>query len=193
MASTPHLTARADISDGKHTCTKCGERKALSDFPKRKSRPLGVTSTCKLCIKVANKVAYSLNAEINREYAANYRRNNAEAISVKQAEYREANRDALRKYHREYAKANPGKVMSKIVHRRAKKLSATPKWADKAEIQSFYDAARLLSKGWHVDHIVPLVHPLVCGLHCEANLQLIPALENLRKGNNYWPDMPTTI
>jgi hypothetical protein len=40
-----------------------------------------------------------------------------------------------------------------------------------------------------VDHIVPLVHPRVCGLHCEHNLAVITETENLAKSNHYWPDM----
>lgn len=47
-----------------------------------------------------------------------------------------------------------------------------------------------------VDHAVPLygevndVH-VVCGLHCEANLAIIPLRENKAKGNRHWPDIWT--
>lgn len=64
---------------------------------------------------------------------------------------------------------------------------ATPKWATTWRIALVYAIARL--RGVSVDHVVPIGHPLVCGLHVEHNLQLLSVEENYRKGNNWWPDM----
>lgn len=36
---------------------------------------------------------------------------------------------------------------------------------------------------WHVDHKVPLKGKYVCGLHIWSNLQVIPKILNLKKGN----------
>ena len=44
--------------------------------------------------------------------------------------------------------------------------------------------------GLHVDHIVPLHHPLVSGLHVWHNLQLLDARMNRSKHNRVWPEMP---
>jgi hypothetical protein len=69
-----------------------------------------------------------------------------------------------------------------------------PPWADVDAILVVYaDAIRLeceTGREFHVDHIVPLRSPLVCGLHVPHNLQVIEGVENSRKGNRVWPDMP---
>lgn len=71
---------------------------------------------------------------------------------------------------------------------RASKIRARPAWASSEAINAIYAEAHRL--GHHVDHMVPLVSSVVCGLHVEHNLQILPPLENLRKGNRSWPNMP---
>ena len=56
-------------------------------------------------------------------------------------------------------------------------------WADRKKIAEIYAQGRL--RGLHVDHIVPLKHPLVCGLHCEFNLQLLAPEVNIAKRNHF--------
>lgn len=65
---------------------------------------------------------------------------------------------------------------------------ATPPWANFKGIKAWYKLARKLGK--EVDHIVPINHPYVCGLHCEANFQLLTPEQNLSKSNFQWPDSP---
>jgi hypothetical protein len=60
------------------------------------------------------------------------------------------------------------------------KLMATPKWADKGALKKVYDGC---PEGFQVDHIIPLKHPDVCGLHVPWNLQYLPGIDNARKGN----------
>jgi 5-methylcytosine-specific restriction endonuclease McrA len=67
----------------------------------------------------------------------------------------------------------------------------TPKWADQGEIDRIYARCRYVTRRTgikhHVDHIIPMTHPLVCGLHVPENLQIITASENSKKGNNFKP------
>jgi hypothetical protein len=95
-----------------------------------------------------------------------------------------------------WAKAHPEKVSIRNLRRRVTKAQATPAWANAAAIAAIYtEAARLTRETGikhHVDHYYPLKSPLVSGLHVEANLQILTAVQNLRKHNKH-PDVSQTI
>lgn len=50
---------------------------------------------------------------------------------------------------------------------------------NKEKIKKIYRTA----KHKHVDHIFALIHPHFCGLHVPWNLQVLPVMKNLSKGN----------
>jgi hypothetical protein len=73
-----------------------------------------------------------------------------------------------------------------------KMLQATPVWADRMWVLDIYLVAALRRKQGEdieTDHLVPICHPHVCGLHCPDNLMNVSKSHNQRKSNNWWPDM----
>ncbi|MDP3939632.1 MAG: hypothetical protein Q8R92_16065 [Deltaproteobacteria bacterium] len=106
--------------------------------------------------------------------------------------WREANPEKWADVKRRWRKSNPGKVVASNTARQER--TATPAWANEFFIEEIYELAQLRTRltgyEWHVDHVVPLRSKIVCGLHVEFNLRVIPAVHNLAKGNRHWPDMP---
>lgn len=65
---------------------------------------------------------------------------------------------------------------------------ATPAWADKRAIQNIYVAAQRKCtdrRKYSVDHIIPLIHEQVCGLHVAGNLRIVTVRANSRKCNRW--------
>ena len=102
-------------------------------------------------------------------YLKNYRKDKYE-------ERKEFNSLRMKKHYLE----NKGYYKDKTNKRRAIKLRAIPKFADLNKIKEIYKNCQ---KGYHVDHIIPLNNPIVCGLHVEWNLQYLSAKDNCSKGN----------
>ncbi len=120
--------------------------------------------------------------------ALDWQRNNSERRKEIQKQYRLRNPQQVKQQAAKWQKANKDKVNANTLGRIAKKLQATPKWADIQAIQYLYTKAQ--QYGLDVDHIVPLRNSLVSGLHTWHNLQLLSPTVNRQKSNRVWPDMP---
>jgi hypothetical protein len=150
-------------------CTKCGQTKHSSAFSRDNSKRDGLYARCKEC---DNKVRL------------HHIEKNKDQVRAKMAVYRAENREKRNAYKAE---------------RRRYVRDATPAWATSADFEDFRTIALMFriytGQPYDVDHIVPLRGKVlgklaVCGLHCDANMTVVPGSENKRKANRLWPDMP---
>lgn len=184
-------------------CAHCDTTRPLSEWHKG-----GAHSECKFCVSERNAKYRAINRDALSAASAEYRKHNLERISAHAKEWRKMNKESLRikdaaKYERnkkaatarmaEWRKANPHIVNAYAQKHKAARLQAVPPWADLNAIKEIYRKARALTKETgvqhHVDHIAPLQSSVVCGLHCEANLRIIPWIENIKKHNRLVPEL----
>ena len=185
-------------------CTKCKAILPFSCFSPSSKIKSGYYSWCKPCcvkaVQERNKKASDERKQKLAEYRAAYNKKywqeKRDVLAQKNKEYREKNKDLLTaltnkyyqenkerwyQYNLEYRKANKGKI-NNWVRTRRKSLNQRSFPEQKKAIDDFYQNC---PPDHHVDHIVPITHPLVCGLHVIANLQYLPARENCKKRNRF--------
>lgn len=146
----------------------------------------GVCVTCRRARKAATQAAHP---EKTKVALTSWKiKNHARTLAHRRNSYK---RNKTKSYQRtlKWRVNNPGTVNAMTAKRRARKFKATPRWANHKAIKALYRACHSIP-GYQVDHIVPLCSRIVCGLHCEANLQILPADQNRAKSNRFWPDMP---
>lgn len=190
-------------------CNNCSVNKELNCFSIRKGT-LKYRNKCKECAKEYNQ-KYSLKnrekiaqkrkiyVEKNKGHLTKYKQKyyikNKERDCKSRKEYVEKNKESKQEYDKVYNLKNREKISNrnktwklnnsgKVRHYNAKrkvlKKQATLLSFDK-EIKDIYINC---PKDYHVDHIIPLNNPIVCGLHVPWNLQYLTPEDNLRKGNS---------
>jgi len=151
-------------------CSCCKLEKNISLFSKNRARKDGLHPSCKECKNKGNAKYHSKNRDKEAQYS--------------------------RQYYKKIAKFEVEKRRELTARRRARKLSATPKWLSVQQLQEIkkkYALATMLTQNsgivHAVDHIVPLKGKTVCGLHVPWNLQVITRKDNLTKSNKFNEEM----
>jgi len=142
-------------------------------------------------------------------YSIQYRKANKETVEQTVREYNHSKKGRARKVRYESSKS--GKIVRKkalkkykqsehgYVKRRTYSITAqkdrkkaTPEWLNfehKKRIRALVKTAHELEKTsedkFHIDHIIPIKHSLVCGLNVPWNLQVITDKHNLFKNNKF--------
>lgn len=163
------------------TCVVCHATKAAEFLPKWTAKnPEKIKQYVeKYAAKkaITNKIWNQQNREKCNQYAKNWHANNKAKSNVASKDWRKRNRDVM----------NALKMA-----RHADILKRTPKWLSSDEkwmMKQAYEIAKVRTEmtglAWHVDHVLPLRGKFVSGLHVPSNLQVIPAIDNLKKSNQH--------
>ncbi len=171
------LTERALVNKKKRYCSNPEKYRSLRRHYSRGSKEKQ---------KEYNKKWLAENAEWVKERANIYRKKNAEKIKEQARLSRLRNIESVRLQKKNYAIKYPERVRAQKAFRRVHKRNASVPLTEyeKRVVTGFYADAKRLSDSWgikwHVDHIMPISRG---GKHHPSNLQVIPAIANLRKGN----------
>lgn len=161
-------------------CKECGENKELSFFSPNKSCSQGTLNHCKVCLAQKRKEKYWADPEKYRAASRKFSQSNLEKMSEVNKKYREANPEKVKQWKADDRQRNKHRINADNAKRRAKLRGAlTPEILQMYALRDFY-IAMSLGESFHVDHIIPLAKG---GLHIADNLQVIPAIDNLRKGS----------
>ena len=162
-------------------CNTCKEPKLRTLFGKQSSERDGLRASCKRCINTAQNKSNRNNPERRAAHSKRYQDNNRDAVLARRVLNKEA--DSIR--GKLWVKANRARVNEKAANRRARVREQTPDMCDMevSMIRAMYWISDVLSnscgESFHIDHIHPISKG---GLHEFANLQILSAEENFKKG-----------
>ncbi len=114
-------------------------------------------------------------------------KNNPDKRKRQSKKWRDLNKLQVSHTSKKWRKNNPERAALWSTRRVGYLKIATPTWVCLEQIKQIYlERDRITNETGiihHVDHIIPIQHKQVCGLNVPWNLQIIPAFDNLSKGN----------
>lgn len=165
-------------------CKGCKLEKDVSLFYFNKTRGT-YFAECKLCnIKRSSKWNSSNKEQYKVNCKAHRKRNPETYRKYKKKEYYK-NIERYKTSSKKYRNSSHGKSLRLALSRQRElaKINATPPWLTKEQAEQMKQFYRNRPEGYHVDHIIPIKGHNVCGLHVPWNLQYLPAVDNIKKGN----------
>ncbi len=184
----------------KKTCNQCALHKLPSEFSKCKSSKDGLQNKCKTCSKLASRLHYEKNYDLEREKKAEWYQRNREHVLNKSKQWNYSNRARInaRKYKRYHSDINfkLADILRSRITKFLKRGSAFDALGCTLEelqihLESQFKPGMSWNNwsrdGWHIDHVLPLskfdlTNPVQFNKAVHyTNLQPLWAAENLSK------------
>jgi hypothetical protein len=199
-----YLVANPPPTPATKQCNKCKENKVAAEFSKVRANPDGLNNTCKRCDS-ERATAYTRENSKRNRLAGPPDRTGTKKCGIcgetkQKTEFHltvgtkgglaSACKPCQCARSLQWVKDNPARDNARNARKRAGKLKATPSWEDKRKTLWYYGESQRVTAETgivhHVDHMVPLNHWSVRGLHWHMNFDVIPGAENSSKGNRRW-------
>lgn len=141
-------------------CARCHQTKPLDLFTRRAASKDGMTAACTECIRAYKTAAYRSDPAHRAAVLERVKRNRQTRFA-----------------------AEPGYKRAFRLWGSTKRRTKIPPWVSITDFVPVCRIAEALGDGFHIDHILPLKHPLVCGLHTPNNVHVVPGYFNTSRKN----------